>query len=559
MNRLLLIFILSFLLYSCANTSQEKDAKNDVAKILEAAELAILNHQGIETDSMMQLRMEYYHKAKTFNDSVHIYRSHFYLGEFYQSRGIYKNAMKEYEKALQHISDDADSARYIQTKVAIATTEIELGNKYKAGSILLDAYEVATRNKRTMQLININGNMGILSLDLKNFKEAKASFKEAITTIEQKELIEKDSINYVENYINYHMFLAKAYQAEKLLDSAMLYIDKGIIIANYFNDIEGKAYLFELKGKTHTAQKSFPEAYENLTKSKKIFEDLHNEKQISKIIYLLSDYHFQKGETTEALALLNDLEIRYEADQLLASDYLNVLQLKATIYKNTKQFEKESRYRQKSSDFNDSILANGNKQTIIQTATQYEIEKIKNKFEAQHQKDEKRFYTFLMIALAVTGLFGFLLYRQFHKKKTEKVIAEKHEVLAEKKEKKEPQNAIKSDKTVDEILQKLKNLEAQEFYLNPKYNLYATAKKIETNTTYLSSLLNTHKKMTFTEYLNNLRIQYTLDRLEKDKKFRMYTIKAIAKEVGYKSHGSFSRAFKAKTGENPSTYLKKIR
>ena len=72
MNRLLLIFILSVLLYSCADTSQEKNAKNDVTKILEAAELAILNHQGIETDSMMQLRMEYYHKAKTFNESVHM-------------------------------------------------------------------------------------------------------------------------------------------------------------------------------------------------------------------------------------------------------------------------------------------------------------------------------------------------------------------------------------------------------------------------------------------------------------------------------------------------------
>ena len=150
-------------------------------------------------------------------------------------------------------------------------------------------------------------------------------------------------------------------------------------------------------------------------------------------------------------------------------------------------------------------------------------------------------------------VIGFLLYKQFLKKKVE-VIPEEKSIP-----KKEPQNTIKSDKTVDEILQKLKNLEAQEFYLNPKYNLYATAKKIDTNTTYLSSILNTHEKMTFTEYLNNLRIQYTLNRLENDKKFRLYTIKAIAKEVGYKSHGSFSRAFKAKTGENPSTYLKKIR
>ncbi|MGH1383158.1 helix-turn-helix domain-containing protein [Kordia sp.] len=548
-----------FLIYACADSTSQSGTNADIEKILNEAEQTVLKYQGIETDTMMQLRMEYYHKATTFNDSVHTYRAHFYLGEFYQSRGIYKDAMSEYDKALQHIAKDADSARYVQTKIAIATTEIELGNKYKAGEILLDVYDVAQRNDRTMQLININGNMGILSLELNNFQEAKQSFKEAITTIETKDLIAKDSINYVEDYINYHMFLAKAYQAEKMLDSAMSYIDKGIIIANYYKDIEGKAYLFELKGKNRTAQRIFPEAYTNLTASKEIFTELGNEKQVSKIMYLLADYHFQNGEATQALNLLSDLEVRNTKNLLLETDYYDALVLQANIYKSTKQFEKESSYRQKSAEIQKEILANENKATVFQTATQYEIEKIKNKFETQHQKDEKRFYIFLSIAITVISVFGLLLYRQFNKKTIDTTIEKSTEVIAPKKEKAPSQTSIKSDKTVDEILLKLKNLEAQEFYLNPKYNLYATAKKIETNTTYLSTILNTHKKMTFTEYLNNLRIQYTLTRLEEDKKFRMYTIKAIAKEVGYKSHGSFSRAFKAKTGENPSTYLKKIR
>jgi len=563
MNRFFYYCLVCILIYACTDSPQSSSTNDNVKKILEEAEEMLLNYQGIETDTMMELRMEYFHKATTFNDSIHTYRAHFYLGAFYQSRGIYKEAMTEYDKALQSISDDADSARYVQTKIAIATTEIELGNKYKAGEILLDAYEVAERNKRTLQLININGNMGILSLDLNNFQEAKQSFAEAINTIEEKDLITKDSINYVEDYINYHMFLAKAYQAEKELDSAMLFIDKGIIIADYYNDIEGKAYLFELKGKTNTAQKKFPEAYSNLIASKEIFTDARNEKQVSKIMYLLADYHFQKGETELALNLLKELELRYAEDQLLETGYYDALVLEANVHKESKNFEQESIYRQKATEINANILAKENKATVFQTATQYKIEKIKNKFEAQHQKDEKRFYTFLSIAIGVIVVFGFLLYGQFRKKKIPVVLQNETpkgpEVVTEKKEKTPSQTAIKSDKTVDEILQKLKNLEAQEFYLNPKYNLYATAKKIDTNTTYLSTILNTHKKMTFTEYLNNLRIQYTLNRLEEDKKFRMYTIKAIAKEVGYKSHGSFSRAFKSKTGENPSTYLKKIR
>jgi AraC-like DNA-binding protein len=534
--------------------------------MLKEAEQALLSYQGVETDSIMQLRMEYYHKAKTFNDSVHMYRAHFYLGAFYQSRGIYKDAMTEYDKAFQHISDDADSARYVQTKIALATVQIELGNQHTAGEILLEAYSAAKNNNRTMQLIGINGNMGILSLELNNFEDAKKSFYEAITTIETQDLIAKDSLNYVEDYINYHMFLAKTYQAEKLLDSAMLYIDKGIIIADYYNDIEGKAYLYELKGKTLTSQGVFEEAETMLEDSKGIFMSLQNDRQISRIMILLASNYFKKGESEKALQLLDTLENRYKQKQLLETDFYDVLVLRADIYKDTKQFESESLYRQLSAELNDTILSKKDKTAVLQSTTQYEIEKIKNEFEIRHQKDEKRFYIFLSIAIAVISVFGFILYRQLTKKKT--IVVEpttkstQEEVTAtttKEGEKTSIQKAIKSDKTVDEILQRLKNLEAQEFYLNPKYNLYATAKKIDTNTTYLSTILNTHKKMTFTEYLNNLRINYTLHRLENDKKFRMYTIKAIAKEVGYKSHGSFSRAFKAKTGENPSTYLKKIR
>ena len=133
MNRLLLICLLVLCVCSCTDSIPKEHANQDITKILENAEKEVLTYAGIETDSMLEHRMEYFHKAKTFNDSVHMYRAHFYLGAFYQSRGIYKDAMSEYEKALQNISDDADSARYIQTKLAIATTEIELGNKYKAG------------------------------------------------------------------------------------------------------------------------------------------------------------------------------------------------------------------------------------------------------------------------------------------------------------------------------------------------------------------------------------------------------------------------------------------
>ena len=56
-----------------------------------------------------------------------------------------------------------------------------------------------------------------------------------------------------------------------------------------------------------------------------------------------------------------------------------------------------------------------------------------------------------------------------------------------------------------------------------------------------------------------LRIDYVLKELKENKKLRSYTIQAIAEEIGFKKAESFSKAFKKRTGLNPSFYIKQIK
>lgn len=84
------------------------------------------------------------------------------------------------------------------------------------------------------------------------------------------------------------------------------------------------------------------------------------------------------------------------------------------------------------------------------------------------------------------------------------------------------------------------------------------AKQVKTNTTYLSDVINTHKGKNFATYLNDLRIDYALDRLVKDKKFRSYKLIVIAEELGYNNEQAFAIAFKRKTGTTLSIYIKEI-
>ena len=115
-----------------------------------------------------------------------------------------------------------------------------------------------------------------------------------------------------------------------------------------------------------------------------------------------------------------------------------------------------------------------------------------------------------------------------------------------------------SDEIVKNILRGLKIFEEKEQYLKKGITLISLAKKLKTNSTYLSQVVNTYKKKNFAIYLNDLRIDYALNRLVKDKKFRSYKLSVIAEELGYNNEQAFALAFKKRTGTTLSIYLKEI-
>ncbi|MCF2220964.1 helix-turn-helix domain-containing protein [Chryseobacterium sp. PS-8] len=111
---------------------------------------------------------------------------------------------------------------------------------------------------------------------------------------------------------------------------------------------------------------------------------------------------------------------------------------------------------------------------------------------------------------------------------------------------------------IQSILKELENFESNNLFLKKGITLVSLAKGMKTNTTYLSEIINTHKGKNFARYLNDLRIEYALNKLIMDKRFRSYKLSVIAEELGYNNEQAFSLAFKKKTGTSLSIYLKEI-
>ena len=119
-------------------------------------------------------------------------------------------------------------------------------------------------------------------------------------------------------------------------------------------------------------------------------------------------------------------------------------------------------------------------------------------------------------------------------------------------------NFIIKDATRTEILDKLIKLEEKKLFLKQDFTLHNVAKRLKTNTAYLSKIVNSELDKNFSSYVNELRINYIVIELKNNSKLRSYSINAIAEEIGYKSPESFTKYFKIATGISPSIYIKKI-
>jgi YesN/AraC family two-component response regulator len=120
------------------------------------------------------------------------------------------------------------------------------------------------------------------------------------------------------------------------------------------------------------------------------------------------------------------------------------------------------------------------------------------------------------------------------------------------------QNFTINDQKEKEILVALEKLITNEYYLTSNFSLQNASKKIKTNTTYLSHVVNKNFGKSFSEYSNELKVNYVIRQLMENKTYRKYSTQAIAESVGYKSAVSFTRSFKKRTGVTPVQFLRNI-
>lgn len=111
----------------------------------------------------------------------------------------------------------------------------------------------------------------------------------------------------------------------------------------------------------------------------------------------------------------------------------------------------------------------------------------------------------------------------------------------------------------EELLLRLEQFEESKKYLDNNMSLATLAATLETNTKYLSEIINKYKDKNFNTYINELRVKHVVQLLSTDPTYLQYKISYIAEIGGFTSHSAFTNVFKSVTGFSPNEYIQNLK
>ena len=507
-------------------------------------------------------------------------------GDSVTSKKLYKQAFELLEKTPRGIERSKVNS-YLLNYGGLA--EWKKGNYSKALKYYQQGKAVSKSINDLMQMVKFNNNISVIHKEVGNYEYAIRAAKESDRLTDEFEyLYDEEQFDDSKAKINFNLggFYESYYffKPEKVtsLDSAEYYYKKAILFSKKLNFLRvsseiGLSNIYFLQRDFEQAKKGYH----------KLLIDAKNDSKspfFSGLNRNLGQVYFNIKEYDNALIYFKQVDSVYNQSKNNFDDYILSNYFQAKIYGFKKDYDKallHSEIYLKNFEKSEKKL---NKETldINYNLSKQNLEKEMNELEESSRLKvllKNVGYAFLVILFFV--LIFSLVKNRKDKKETDRKLnlliaqykeeIEKKNVMVEALPKVEPavsmpestakreSNVISIDEEKEnEIVEKLKALEAKQMYLNPDFTQQFAAKKIKTNTTYLSYVVNKRFGKSFSEYSNELKINYVINEMITNPTYRKYSTQAIAESAGFKNAVSFTKSFSKRTGVTPVQFAKKL-
>jgi AraC-like DNA-binding protein len=502
----------------------------------------------------------YLSKAKNEKDTIKIANGYSQLASLAGKKSNYKATLNYCDSIITLTKNSMGFVYPSYGYMVKGIINYSLGNYKTSLKNYLLAQKIAAKNNNIQQLYYIQSGIGELKMLWGNYNEAKSIAKKKIKLLyNNKDKFENYKFLHFSNILS----LTNTYCLTKQPDSAKLYIDKEIkeSIANkdslFFYPLIGQLGIIQYY------QGNYKKAIKNLDIE---FPYLETENGI------FNNYYYKalsyKNLLKDSLAFSNfkKADSIYNITKDVTPEIRDIEYHILNYYKQQKDVKNQLKYLNRLL-YADSIIDYNKKyisETILKKYDRPALLLEKDKIIKTFNKNKENSYLLISgLSILVIVLSALIInyykkqkkYKNQFKKLTLKLKETNTITTIEKK----PNNAQGIPvEIINQILNGLKEFEQNNEFINNKINLNGLAKKLNTNSNYLSKIINFYKEKNFSSYLSDLRIDYCIKKLTSEPTFRKYAIKAIASEIGFNNTESFSKAFYTKTGIYPSYFIKKF-
>ncbi|MCU4187720.1 helix-turn-helix domain-containing protein [Flavobacterium sp. HXWNR29] len=544
----------------------------------ELSESEISRTRSIQENLISNPEKAYTEALEISNSKNELFR---FYGKYYVANYFYNKSEFTYSKKLLIILIDSiekskmdKSSKVYQDLLGMCVNKLFYIHKnlgeYDLALFYLDKYKNSVPNN------HFNEQYGSIKVAMGDYVNGIALLKRELKTshhlklgVGEKKVMNKklfaDKYNIIgEAYQKYYIRSKKT----MLLDSANHYFNVAakMMLQDNFQPEYTKALLSMREAKSAALAGNYEKSLSLYRKRKKypIIQDNIRTEQLFDLGMADCFHHLKQVDS--ALFYCKKYVESYQVTKVSKENLLMTYNIMTQCYNEKNDTKNAYRYAQKSLELIQSI--EGIKSKSLNFLHNYDLNKIRE--ESNKVIASKNYFKISLFGILI--LFAVVVYSFYYYYKNQK---EKHyrflKIIQDLKESKTSEISIlQIDKTElqpkqtldEELIEKiaigLKKLEQKETFLDPNFKLAFVAKKLNTNTAYLSQYFNQVMQKTFSEYTQELRIHYVLQKLKDAPYFRKYTLQAIAEEVGYKDANTLVRVFKKQTGLSPNYFIEQL-
>ncbi|TGD59067.1 helix-turn-helix domain-containing protein [Flavobacterium humi] len=317
-------------------------------------------------------------------------------------------------------------------------------------------------------------------------------------------------------------------------------------------------------GKIYSGLGDFEKSNGYFSKARLLLDKGNKENQFAEIFVLngLAGVNFHKKDHQKAIVLLSEsLKIAQNLDNLYLTETIS-----KQLAINYLALNDKANYKWYNANLlKISTQIENAEQESVNTAYNLIAKETENNYLAKKQNYRIQFYVALVLFfLVLIGCTMFWLKFHWKKKRLKEIInyleVTRNNLVSRYTEKKEASKKVFiPQETEQALLNKLKRFENTTRFTNNDISLAVLSGQFETNTKYLSEIINKHYNVNFNTYINKLRINYIVEKLKSDPNFINYKISYLAETCGFSSHSSFATVFKSITGIAPITFIELLK